>query len=264
MKHTIRRSPCLLGLGVAIWFLLWASAWAQGDPFAEIRSELAAGAYAVAAQVKGPNLIQKHPNTAEAHYLYGYALYLNGDYKNARTQLQKALELAKAAKVSDPHYTWLEGLLDAAAGNLQEAETLLKEAAAQSHDYTITMDWGRVAWERGDFKGALQAFQAAAATAAGKTQAWPYLNQGRLLIFEKNYPAAITALNAAINVADANDTQEGLPSPAYVEAYYRLGEVYEALHQPDKATSNYQAARTADPNYAPALRALDRLREGGP
>jgi tetratricopeptide (TPR) repeat protein len=244
--------------------LLWVGAQAQSDPFAEISSELAKGAYALAAQVEGPKLIQAYPNRAEARYFYSYALYLTEDYKDARAQLQKALELAKAEKAGDPRYVWLEGLLDAATGNLKGAEALLRQAAMQSHDYAITMDWGRVAWERGDFKDALQAFQAAADTAAGKTQPWPYLNRGRLLIFEQDYSAAITALNAAINVADANDTQEGLPSPAYVEAYYRLGEVYEALHQPDKAASNYQAARTADPNYAPALRALDRLREGSP
>lgn len=49
------------------------------------------------------------------------------------------------------------------------------------------------------------------------------------------------------------------PTPAYVEAYYRLGEAYEQLGDLARAEANYRAARTADPNYAPAVQALDRL-----
>jgi tetratricopeptide (TPR) repeat protein len=89
---------------------------------------------------------------------------------------------------------------------------------------------------------------------------WPHLDRGRLYMFLGAYQDAITELNAAIDVFEATDPGGGRPgSPAYVEAFYRLGEAYEQLGDLDQAETNYRSARTADPNYAPAIAALDRL-----
>ena len=49
------------------------------------------------------------------------------------------------------------------------------------------------------------------------------------------------------------------PSPAYVEAFFRLGQTYEALEDFEQAATYYQAAQTTDPNYRPAREAIDRL-----
>ena len=39
----------------------------------------------------------------------------------------------------------------------------------------------------------------------------------------------------------------------------RYGEAYEALDDPTQAEAAYRAARAVDPNYAPAVQAVDRL-----
>lgn len=58
---------------------------------------------------------------------------------------------------------------------------------------------------------------------------------------------------------EANDPGNPRPSPAYVETYFRLGEVYEALRDLDQAEIYYRSAHFADPTYGPALDALERL-----
>ena len=81
-----------------------------------------------------------------------------------------------------------------------------------------------------------------------------------MLLLLDRLPDAIAAFERAIDVFEATDRGDARPgSPAYVEAYYRLGEAYERLGDLGRAEVNYRAARSADPNYAPAVTALDRL-----
>ncbi len=255
----------------ASWLL--AGAYAQ-DALGDMRALLDSGSYYYAAQVAGPALVTENPEAPEAHFLYSRALYLTGDAAAAGMQLGAARRLAGG---DTPAYLWLDGLLQAATGNLEEAEKLLQRAfleeqieaqtAGQTGEtaYEMAMDWGRVAWQRDDVEGALRAFGAAATTERGQREPWPNLNRGRLLLYSGDYEAAIAALEAAITVFEQNDTSaEGLPSPAYVEAYYRLGQVYELEGDRDTAAQHYDFARVVDPNYAPALEALARLNEAQP
>ncbi|MDQ3459156.1 MAG: tetratricopeptide repeat protein [Deinococcota bacterium] len=55
-----------------------------------------------------------------------------------------------------------------------------------------------------------------------------------------------------------------MPHPAYVEAFYLLGEAYEALGQREDARANYYAALSADPIHQPSRIALNRLEDEGP
>ena len=236
--------------------LLWpAGAFAQ-SAFDEMRSNLEQGYYAIAAQVLGPNLIQNYPESADAHFLYAQALYLTGNPEAAREALERALELAPEAP---PEYERLRGLLLAAEGNAEEAASLLRSAFEVSQDYATALDWGRIAWQAGDYEQALEAFSAAAATDAGQRDLWAQLNRGRILKAQKRYPEAIEAFNQAIATFEANDPGDNLPSPGYVEAFFRLGEIYEAMGELGQARSFYEAARSADPNYSPAISALERL-----
>ncbi len=246
--------------------LLFSGAHAQ-DALGEMRALLGSGSYYYAAQVAGPALVTANPEAPEAHFLYSRALYLTGDVAGARVQLEAARRLSGGGDT--PAYLHLDGLLQAAAGRLGEAEKLLQQAFSQGKTaetaYQIAMDWGRVAWQGGDFGGALEAFEAAAATERGQREPWPELSRGRLLMYGGDYEAAVEAFETAITIFEEHDTSaEGLPSPAYVEAYYRLGQVYELMGDESTAAQHYEFARIADPNYAPALEALARLEEAQP
>ena len=225
-----------------------------------MRTLLQEGLYALAAQVEGPELVQALPESAEAHYLYARALYLTGDLATAETQLERVLSLS-AAK---PAYTQLEALIAAARGDLIRAQTLLETTLEQAPSYSVAMDLGRVAWQAGNFERALRAYEAAAATPEGTLEPWSHLHRARLLALSGDYEESIKMWNDALNVLDntslANgDADNALPSPAYVEAFYGLGEAYEALGELREAAANYDAALAADPTFEPATRALERL-----
>lgn len=230
----------------------------------QMRDLLARGYYNSAARIIGPSLVESNPDDPEAYYLYSRSLYLTGDVASARAALDQALQLAGDAV--HPDYTHLNGLLLAAEGDLQGAARVLRNAFIRSNEYEHAMDWGRVAWQAYKLDEALGAYQAASETEAGSRSSWPHLNRGRLLTFLGRNEEAISAYRRAIEVFEENDTGEARPSPAYVEAYFRLGEIYEAMGQAEEsnrflqlALDHYRAALTGDPNYAPAIEALDSL-----
>ncbi len=231
---------------------------AQNDPLAEMQHLLDEGFYALAAQFEGPRLLAEFPDLAEAHFLHAHALYLTGDPR-ATQALRRAMELSGEPQ---PRYLWLDGLLRAQEGDFVTAKRLLENAFTQSQAYVIAMDWGRIAWQNGDFADALRAFEAAAQTELGQCcEPWPHLSRGRLLLLEGRFQEALLAFNKALDILDATDTDGGLPSPAYAEAFYRLGRTHEALGDLAAATANYEAARSSDPTHGPTLAALARLQE---
>jgi tetratricopeptide (TPR) repeat protein len=225
----------------------------------QLRQNLTDGYYASAAQILGPAAVRENPDNPEAHFLYSYALYYTEDFAKAREELDKALALVGDAVT--PDYTHLNGLITAAQGDLAGAITLLETAFLQSQDYEMAMDWGRIAWQAGDFDTALKAFGAASGTEEGKTQIWPHLNRGRILQQVKgDNEGAISAYNTVLDVFDANDPGGDAPvPPGVVEANFRLGEIYEALGDNLTAKSYYDAALALDNNYTPAKDAISRL-----
>lgn len=233
------------------------AAFAQREPFAQMADLLEKGYYNSAARLNGPDLVARFPEDPEAHYLYARALYLTGDLAGARAQLDTAIELAGD---DVPAYSQLAALLMAAEGDPASALRLLQNAFLRTRDYDYAMEWGRVAWQAARYDEAIQAFQAAAETDEGSREPWPYLDLGRVLMLSGRLEEAIAAFNTAIDVYERFDSGAAGPgSPAYVEAWFRLGETYEMLGQLDRAETHYRAARTADPNYGPAVAALDRL-----
>lgn len=233
-------------------------------PLEQMRDLLERGYYNSAARVTGPALVESEPGNAEAHFLYSRALYLTGDLDAARAALDRALELRGSS--ADPAYNHLNGLLRAAAGDLEGGARLLRNAFVRSREYEHAMDWGRVAWRAYRLEEALEAYRAASDTEEGGRLPWPHLNRGRLLTFLGRTEEAIAAYRTAIQVFEEHDTGEARPSPAYVESYFRLGEIYERLAAESDsnrylqlAADHYRAALTGDPNYAPAIEALDGL-----
>lgn len=225
----------------------------------QMQSNIDDGYYAVAAQVLGPQLIgsSEYQDNPEAYYLYAKALFLTANTEAARAALDQAMNLLGEQSADHLH---LEGLLLAAEGNTAQALETLMTTFKQSPDYDLAMDWGRIAWQAGRLDEALEAFSQAAATPKGQRELWPYLNQGRILKGRGQLEAAISAFNLAIEVFSANDVAIGdLPSPGYVEAFYQLGSIYEALGNSQEARLNYESARLIGSNYPLAVEALERL-----
>lgn len=254
-----RRGPLRgLVLLVVATLLVASVALARDDAMAQMRDLLARGYYNSAAQLNGPLLVERFPDDAEAHLLYAQALYYVGDLTGAQARLERAGELARGS-VPAAH-VHLGGLLRAAQGDAAGAVRQLRNAFLREPTYGHAMDWARVAWQAGRYEEALEGFAAAATTPAGQREPWPHVGRGRILLALERVQEAIGAFEAAIEVFEAFDTGEArLPSPAYVEAWYRLGQAYEALGQRAEAEVSYKAARSADPNYGPAVQALDRL-----
>lgn len=241
----------------AVLSLATPLALAQREAFAQMTDLLAKGYYNSAARLNGPELVANFPDDPEAHYLYARALYLTEDLTGATNELATAITIAGE---EGPEFAHLGALLQAANGDPVGALRALENAFLRTRDYGFAMDWGRVAWQAAAYDEAISAFQAAAQTDEGSRELWPRLNMGRVLMLEGRPNEAIAAFNDAIDVFERIDRGEAGPgTPAYVEAYYRLGEAHEQLGDLEQAETNYRAARTADPNYAPAITALDRL-----
>lgn len=250
----------LRAVAVALLVLVawpFTTASAQREPFQQMNTLLTQGYYNSAARLNGPELIARFPDDPEAHYLYALALYLTDNLQGAAAELAEAV---RQAGEEGPAYAHLRGMLQAANGDPAGALRTLENAFLRTREYDYAMDWGRVAWSAAAYDEALKAFTAAAATPRGSREMWPHLDAGRLLMLQGRPEEAITAFETAIDVFEQTDRGEvGPGSPAYVEAYYRLGEAYELLGDVTQAETHYRAARTADPNYAPAITALDRL-----
>lgn len=250
MAPTLRILACLLVLAAA-------SAQAQ-DPLAAMRDLIERGFWNSAAQLNGPNLVQARPDDPEAHLLYATALFLTGDVAGAAARLEVATSLVTGGVPAS--HVHLGGLIRAAEGDPAGAARQLENAYLRSPTYDYAMDWGRIAWQAGLDGDALTAFEAAARTPEGQALAWPDLARGRVLGSLGRWTDAAAAFRRAIDVFEAHDPGGPRPpGPEYAEAWYRLGEAYEALGDLQQAEAAYRAARAADPNHAPAVQAVDRL-----
>jgi len=234
------------------------AAWAQPDSVAALRELLSGGFYALAAQVEGPRVVEAQPRNAEARLLYARALYLVGNLGAAGSQLERAETLTRSPELARA-VTHLSALVQAAEGDTKSAERLLAQTFRAAPDYQLAMAWGQVAWQGGNLETALRAYQAAAATPKGRREPWPSLNSARLQLQKGDFSGAIASLETTLTLLEQDPNPSPRPSPAYAEAFYRLGQAHEAQAEIQEARSNYQAARSVDPDYAPAEVALERL-----
>jgi tetratricopeptide (TPR) repeat protein len=249
MRSTVLLTAALLLAGVS---------HGQDDAMRQMEDLLQRGYYNSAAQLNGPNLVQRFPDDPEAHLLYALALYFVGDTAAAQASLDAAT--ARTTGSVPARHAHLDGLLRAARGDDVGAVRALQNAFLREPLYDYAMDWARIAWQAGLYDDALEGFDAATDTARGRREPWPHVGRGRILMAVQRTEEAIVAFETAIEVFEAFDTGEArLPSPAYVEAWYRLGEAYESLGRLTDAEVAYKAARSADPNYGPAVAAIDRL-----
>lgn len=263
LARTTRRQQAFR-IGATLLAALALSGLVAAQPaFDQMEDLIERGYYNSAAQLNGPELVEAYPDHARAHYLYAWSLYLTGDMVSARRELEVAL--ARTETAEDADLTHLNGLLRAAEGDVAGALRALQNAFVRSGSYDHAMDWGRMAWQFGRFPEALEAFEAAAMTADGTSSLWPHLNRGRILLYLGENQLAVDAFLQAISVFEATDPGGTRPpSPGYVEAFFRLGQAFEALGRFEDAEIHYRSARSTDPNYTPAATALDRLSRRSP
>lgn len=244
-----------------------AAALAGENGYAQMEDLLARGLYNSAALVAGPALVEKMPDDRYAWYLNALALFLSGDEREARAAADRMLQLGPP-EADSPGEARLLGLLLAAEGRPAAAVPLLERAFAETGGYAEAMDLAQAAWQAGQLEEAAEAFRTAAATARGEREPWPWLNLGRLLLHAGDLDGAEEALLRSIEVYEAADVGTSLPSPAYVEAFYRLGQLEEERYAAgggsehlEQAQNSYRNALTGDPNHAPSRKALERLAE---
>lgn len=250
----MRRLVTLFNLGTLV---IAGTAWAQPpEGVAALRELLSGGYYALAAQVEGPQVVEAYPESAEAHLLYARALFLVSNHDGASRQLTRAKTHPTTPELGRD-LTHLEALVRAAQGDTANAARLLGRVFRAAPDYRVAMDWAQVAWQGGDLETALRAYRAAADTPQGEAEPWPSLNIARLLLQQGHFSEALAPLERTLTILEQDVS--ALPSPAYAETFYRLGQVHEALGEVAEAVSNYQAAANADPDYVPAETALLRL-----
>jgi tetratricopeptide (TPR) repeat protein len=251
------RAPLVLGL-----LLAFVTTAVAQDALQPMRDLIQRGYWHSAAQLHGPNLITEFPDQSEAHLLYATALYLTGDVAGAAARLAVATGMIRGGVPAS--HVHLAALIRADQGDPAGAARQLQNAFLRDPTYAYAMDWGRVAWQAGFADEALAAFRAAASTPEGSREAWPHLARGRVLAAQRRWTEALDAYRTALDVYESFDAGgPRLPGPAYVEAWFRLGETYEALGQLRDAEAAYRAARSVDPNHAPSVQAVDRMTRRG-
>ena len=240
---------------------LLASSQDALDPFVDMEQLLAEGRYALATQVEGPALVDRFADDPYAHYLYAQALYLVGDVETAQDTLDEAFVNLEVANATALPYLTLQGKLAAARGEIERAQTLLRDVFERQPNYASASNWGQVAWQAADYDAALEAFRVAQDYAVTTEEtASALLNGARLLRLSGRAEEAVTVLERLLDVLDAQVVPElALPSPVYAQAFLLLGTIYEDQGDIDKARANYEAARLADPNAVAATVALEQL-----
>src|SRR6056297_1864949 len=233
--------------------------WApRAKAWTTVAAILALAALALAGQAAGqPDPASAMRDLLARGYHNARAAWLTDDLRTAREELDTALALVGSPPAD---YVHLNGLLRAAEGDTEGALRSLENAFLRSRDYQHGMDFGMIAWRDGRLETALAAYAAAAETTRGQREPWPHLNRGRILARIGRTDAAVEAFETAIEVFEQADPG-GVrpPSAAYVEAFYRLGRLREAAGELARAEQDYKAARSIDPNYTPAIQALDAL-----
>lgn len=254
---------------VALLLLTLPMSTVAQNAFQQMEDLIDRGLYNSAALVAGPALVEVNPDSRRAFELLARALLLSGDVSGAREAVDEMLRRG-ADEPSAPSELQLVALLLAEEGQPAAGVPLIEAAALQTGSYEYAMDWGRIAWQAAYSEQAELAYRTAAETPRGQREPWPWLDLGRLLLYQGRLDEAEAALEQAIATYEAFDTGASLPSPAYVEAFYRLGELEERRHALSgsaadlaRAASNYRSALVGDPNYGPARRALERLEEAG-
>ncbi|MFF7367112.1 tetratricopeptide repeat protein [Streptomyces tricolor] len=157
-----------------------------------------------------------------------------GDYKKARSTLEKLMEL-RTGPVERPAVMARAAAVYRDRGWREDAVAQLTDAAAAARTPAEQAAWlagvGQLAWERGDLPDALRHFEAAMRLDPDQRAA--PAGRARTLAALGRTAQALTAYRAAV---------ARRPDPGVL---LELGELYESLEQPQAAEEQYERLRAA-------------------
>jgi len=130
-----------------------------------------------------------------------------------------------------------------------------KSSKRERHEqHQLNNKLGKVQFARGDYQGALRAYQVA--NQLDLTSQETIRGLGEACFKLEDWPGSLTNFQKVLTSLDETDADER----AYV--YYRLGQIKQAQGQPKQAINNFEKALGVVGNHRPTLDALVTLYEG--
>jgi len=201
--------------------------------------------------------LRLQPDAASAHSGLGRARLAEEDYSAAVTALTTALDLVPDASMI--HYPLAQALRGAGQTELAEQhlalrgdveifpfDPLMEEIRTGLGSPVVLNERGRLAFARGDFAAASEAFRRA--TEMRPEEAWLHANLGAAMFHLGDRIAASEAFRKANSLA-----------PEDPEVFFSLGAVEESEGRDDRAESLYRDVLAADAKHTGALLRLGHL-----
>jgi tetratricopeptide (TPR) repeat protein len=241
--------------------LLCSGVFAQSTDLAVMRNKLEAGDLKTVIVQLEPFVKQK-PNDPDGHFLLARAYYLTGGALNqarAEDQIRLALKLVSFRA----EFEWQYGLILEALSKVDQAllhlrSSVLGDPRGVSNQslYRYAMDWGGVAWRKGDLRQALEAFQAA--SRINPSQPWALVHQTALHLALNESRLAEPLIVRCLKLLET--AKYAANHPVWAEAYFWYGQTLESLSRFNEAKSAYLKALEHDPKFGRAREAFENLR----
>jgi Tfp pilus assembly protein PilF len=246
---------------VLLSLMLFSSALAQNADLSFLRSKLEAGDVKTVIVQLEP-FVKLKPNDPDAHFLLARAYYLTGGAVN-QARAEDQIRLAIKLVAFRAEFEWQYGLILEALSKVDQALSHLRSSVlgdprgvSNQSLYRYAMDWGGVAWRKGDLRQALEAFGAASRIDPSQPWAWVHQTALHLALFEARIAEPLIV--RCIKLLEAN--KYAANHPVWAEAYFWYGQTLEALSRFNEAKSAYLKALEHDPKFGRAREAFENLR----
>lgn len=241
--------------------LLFSSVIAQNTDLTVMRSKLEAGDFKTVIVQLEP-FVKLKPNDPDGHFLLARAYYLTGGALN-QARAEDQIRLAIKLVTFRAEFEWQYGLILEALSKVDQAllhlrTSVLGDPRGVSNQslYRYAMDWGGVAWRKGDLRQALEAFQAA--NRIDPSQPWAMVHQASLHLALREARLAEPLIVRCLKLLEAN--KYAANHPVWAEAFFWYGQTLEALSRFNEAKSAYLKALEHDPKFGRAREAFENLR----
>jgi tetratricopeptide (TPR) repeat protein len=246
---------------IVLFCILISSVLAQNTDLAVLREKLESGDYKTVILQLEP-FVKLKPNDPDWHFLLARAYYLTGGALN-QARAEDQIRLAIKLVAFRAEFEWQYGLILEALGKTDQALSHLRASVMgdprgllNSSLYRYAMDWGGVAWRKGDLRQALEAFQAA--SRINPNQPWALVHQTALHLALNEARLAEPIIVRCIKLLETG--KYATKHPVWAEAYFWYGQTLEALARFNEAKGAYLKALEHDPKFSRAREAFENLR----
>jgi Tfp pilus assembly protein PilF len=246
---------------VLFCLILCSSVLAQSTDLTVLRNKLEAGDLKTVIVQLEP-FVKLKPNDPDGHFLLARAYYLTGGALN-QARAEDQIRLAIRLVAFRAEFEWQYGLILEALSKAEQALLHLKNSVmgdprgvSNQSLYRYAMDWGGVAWRKGDLRQALEAFQAA--SRIDPSQPWALVHQTALHLALNEARLAEILVVRCLKLLETN--KYAAKHPVWAEAYFWYGQTLEALSRFNEAKSAYLKALEHDPKFGRAREAFENLR----